>query len=324
MILCSHSFRPLILQPTRVTSRTSTLIDNIFINDVSCYSSGGNLTSSISDHFLQFAQTDIFETCSFKKKIKFARDFRYFSKREFAEVLTNIDWSNKINEQLGTEISYQNFYSEIEQILNYTAPRRKLTQKEIKLEHMPWITSGILKSMWVRDDLCKRRNKDRDPDIKSQFTVLFKRYRNTIVTLLRRSKENYYSSYFLQNQSDVKKTWDGIRNLINVSKRKTQTPTKIIYKNEEKVSDIDMAESLNDFFVTIGSSVEAKIPKSKTCYTSYLKQSNNKSIFLTPCSVMELTTIIRNMKTSKSCGPNSISTSLLIEFSDLLVHPIYY
>ena len=321
-LLCSHSFRPLILQPTRVTSRTSTLIDNIFINDVSCYSSGGNLTSSISDHFLQFAQTDIFETCSFKKKIKLARDFRYFSKREFAEELTNIDWSNKINEQVGTEISYQYFYSEIEQILNYTAPYRKLTQKEIKLEHMPWITSGILKSMWVRDDLCKRRNKERDPDIKSQFTVLFKRYRNTIVTLLRRSKENYYSSYFLQNQSDVKKTWDGIRNLINVSKKKTQIPTKIIYKNEEKVSDIDMAESLNDFFVNIGSSVEAKIPKSKTCYTSYLKQSNNKSIFLTPCSVMELTTIIRNMKTSKSCGPNSISTSLLIEFSDLLVHPL--
>ena len=97
-LLCSHSFRPLILQPTR----TSTLIDNIFINDVTCYSSGGNLTSSISDHFLQFAQTDIFETCSFKKKIKFARDFRYFNKREFAEELTNIDWNNKINEQVGT------------------------------------------------------------------------------------------------------------------------------------------------------------------------------------------------------------------------------
>ena len=86
------------------------------------------------------------------------------------------------------------------------------------------------------------------------------------------------------------------------------------------MSDIDMAESLNDFFVNIGSSVEAKIPKSKTCYTSYLKQSNNKSIFLTQCSVMELTTIIKNMETS--CGPNSISTSLLIEFSDLLVSSI--
>ena len=75
-LLCSHSFRPLILQPTRVTSKTATLIDNIFINDISCHSLGGNLTLSISAHFFQFSLTDIFETSGFKKKVKFARDFR--------------------------------------------------------------------------------------------------------------------------------------------------------------------------------------------------------------------------------------------------------
>ena len=202
------------------------------------------------------------------------------------------------------------------------APYRKLTQKEIKLEHMPWVTRGILKSMCVRDDLCNRRNKEKDPDIKSQFTVLFKRYRNTIVTLLRRSKQNYYSTYFLQNQSNVKKTWDGIRNLINVSKKKNYTPTKIIYKGEEKVSNNDISESLNDFFVNIGSSIEEKIPNSKTGFTSYLKEPNNRLLFLAPCTEIEVLSIINNMKISKSCGPNSISTCLLIEFSELLVHPL--
>ena len=42
-LLCLHSFRPLILQPSRVTSKTATLIDNIFINDISCHSQGGNI-----------------------------------------------------------------------------------------------------------------------------------------------------------------------------------------------------------------------------------------------------------------------------------------
>ena len=90
-LLCSHSFRPLILQPTGVTSKTATLIDNIFINDTSCHSLGGNLTSSIFNHFSQFSLTDIFETSWFKKKVKFARDFRNFNKREFGEELINID-----------------------------------------------------------------------------------------------------------------------------------------------------------------------------------------------------------------------------------------
>ena len=35
-LLSSHGYRPLILQPTRVTSTSATLIDNIFINDMSC------------------------------------------------------------------------------------------------------------------------------------------------------------------------------------------------------------------------------------------------------------------------------------------------
>ena len=39
-LLCSHSFRPLILQPSK-TSKTANLIDNIFINDISCHSQGG-------------------------------------------------------------------------------------------------------------------------------------------------------------------------------------------------------------------------------------------------------------------------------------------
>ena len=44
--------------PTRVTSTSAaTLIDNIFIKDLQCIFKGGNMTFSISDHFLQFCNT---------------------------------------------------------------------------------------------------------------------------------------------------------------------------------------------------------------------------------------------------------------------------
>ena len=92
-LLCSHSFRPLILQATRVTSKSATLIDNIFVNDMTCHSFGGNLTSSISDHYLQFSVTDLFQTPKHRKRTKFARDFRNFNKREFGEELANINWA---------------------------------------------------------------------------------------------------------------------------------------------------------------------------------------------------------------------------------------
>ena len=68
--LSSYGFRPLILQPTRVTANSATLIDNIFINNAECFSKGGNITSAISDHFLQFlfSQIDIFDKHSNKSK----------------------------------------------------------------------------------------------------------------------------------------------------------------------------------------------------------------------------------------------------------------
>ena len=104
-----------------------------------------------------------------------------------------------------------------------------------------------------------------------------------------------------------------------MSKQKSSPPTKLFYKNKEKNSNADMAESLNDFFVNIGSSVEAKIPAAKQSFSSYLGNRNEISIFIRPCTELELRIIIGLLKSSKATGPNSIPSNLLIEFSDILV-----
>ena len=52
--LASNSFVPYILQPTRLTSHSKILIDNIFSNIISPEATSGNLTSTISDHLPQF------------------------------------------------------------------------------------------------------------------------------------------------------------------------------------------------------------------------------------------------------------------------------
>ena len=48
--LSSNSFIPLILRPTRITSHSNTLIDNIFSNVIDSDIISGNLTATISDH----------------------------------------------------------------------------------------------------------------------------------------------------------------------------------------------------------------------------------------------------------------------------------
>ena len=121
-LISSHGFRPLILLPTRATSTSATLIDNIFVNDFSCNSIGGNLTSSISDHYFKFSQIDIFphnehkNTAKYgrnyrnifphkehKNTAKYGRNYRNSNKRESSEELVKIDWSDAIDNNNGTK-----------------------------------------------------------------------------------------------------------------------------------------------------------------------------------------------------------------------------
>ena len=53
--LASNSFIPLILQPTRITSLSNALIDNIYSNVIDPDIISGNLTATISDHLPQFS-----------------------------------------------------------------------------------------------------------------------------------------------------------------------------------------------------------------------------------------------------------------------------
>ena len=323
-LLSSHGYRPLILQPARVISTSANLIDNIFINDMNCHSTGGNITSSVSDHYFQFSQLDIFGSLNNKYTIKYARDYRNFNKREFSEELSNIDWNyiNNNNNNIGTNRSYNLFYYKVEKILDEIAPYRKMTKNELRLEQRPRITCEILQSMRKRDNLYKSMAREKDSVLKLEISNSYKLYRNLIVTLLKQSKKNYYSSYFIENQNNVKKTWDEFRNLINVSKKKTSLPTKIIYKNEQKNCNMDIANSFNDFFINIGKTIESNITQSKTSFKSFLKNANEKSIFLRPCDQIEVLLIINGLKSSKAPEPNSISSGILVEFSNFLIEPL--
>ena len=52
--LLSHFFFPFILQPTRITDFSKTLIENIFFNSLEYITYSGNITIEISDHLKQF------------------------------------------------------------------------------------------------------------------------------------------------------------------------------------------------------------------------------------------------------------------------------
>ena len=114
-------------------------------------------------------------------------------------------------EEANVNKSFGLFYNKFESLLNTMAPFKKQTKREKRLEQRPWITKGLLISMKKRDSLYKKlTGKNYNPLESRKISFEYKKYRNLIITLLKRSKGNYFQGYFTENKNDVKKTWNGI------------------------------------------------------------------------------------------------------------------
>ena len=79
---------------------------------------------------------------------------------------------------------------------------------------------------------------------------------------------------------------------------------------------------MNHFFVNIGKSIEEKIPKVDTSFSSYLVHPNNCVISLNQCNLTEIKTLISKIEVSKASGPFSIPSKLLKLFKDIFTVPI--
>jgi hypothetical protein len=239
------------------------------------------------------------------------RNWPIFNKREFADELDNTNWDDLRDPNMDTSKSFSKFYNKITKLLDEMAPYKKLSKKDANLQQKPWITRGILTSMKKRDIFYKDFVTEKKQAKKDRLCSIYKSYRNLIVTLLRKSKKKYYAEYFEEHQQNMKKTWDGIRDLVNVSKKSSSKILKIIHDDKSFTDNKSISQTMNNYFVNIGPSIENKIPKAKSSFQTYLKDRNLTDFLLNPCDSNEIIDIISSFGTGKATGPFSIPTNLL-------------
>ena len=91
----------------------------------------------------------------------------------------------------------------------------------------------------------------------------FKTYKNNLLKLTRASKFNHYNNYFQENRLNLFKTWEGIRNIINITKKSKNNiniNTNSIQVNGRDITDpVIIANELNSHFTTIAKQIEANL-----------------------------------------------------------------
>ena len=56
----------------------------------------------------------------------------------------------------------------------------------------------------------------KNPVLKEEFHTKYKKYRNLLSNLMKKSKQAYYDKYFERNLNNIKNTWKGIKSLISL------------------------------------------------------------------------------------------------------------
>lgn len=110
------------------------------------------------------------------------------------------------------------------ELYDHHFPLKEFTRKENHI-NKPYITQAIKTSI-------KRRNKLQKLYAKWPLTYgkTFTLYRNTLTSMIRSAKENYYKSKLKENTGNTKKTWDIIKPLWGKVVKKCQVlfPFRII------------------------------------------------------------------------------------------------
>ena len=307
--LASNSFIPLILQPTRITSHSNTLIGNIFSNVFDPDIVSGNLTATISDHLLQFATIpNMSGNITGNKSKIFERDWSKFDRGNFILDYFSVEWEDLLKiDELNADNSTKMYLDKINMLLDTYAPLKRINKYKLKFKSKPWITLGLQKSISAKNKLLTYYINKRDPILKEEFHTKYKIYRNLLSTLMKKSKQAYCDKYFERNWNNTKNAWKGIKSLISLKTAASRVPTVLSLNNGDTIlNHYDIANTFNNYFVSIAETTTKSINYFHKQLLDYLSNKSSGTIFLEPTDKEEIANIISSLNSNKASGPNSI------------------
>lgn len=308
-LLFSHCYSPLINLPTRITSNTSSLIDNIFTN-LHQYCESGIIVSDFSDHFPVYAIIENFKTVSIDDQIS-KRKINKMTTFLIKEALSIETWQSVINEH-NIDVACSKFYKILNEILDKYAPLRPQKRKNKKA----WITNDIIKLSHKQYKLYKKA-------ISSPNIVNVKKYRqfrNYFTSMKRKAEKIYFQQKFEEAKRSSKQKWVIIneimnRNTNNNNINKLKVDNKIV-ENTEEICNI-----FNKYFIDVTEKLlENQIIRNELKINSVI----SKSVYMDSTNEEEVMSIVKNLSNKKSTSDDMLSNNLLKKIIQEIVVPITY
>ena len=83
------------------------------------------------------------------------------------------------------------------------------------------MTKSILKSGAIKKGFIKRCAAHKTHKTKKKLEIKAKNYKKALLELIQNSKINHFNNFFRENKLNLFKTWECIRKIINICKKRT-------------------------------------------------------------------------------------------------------
>ena len=255
----------------------------------------------------------MFGNISGNKSNIYERDWSKFDRENFILDYFSADWEDLLKiDECNVDNSTKIYLDKINMLLDTYAPLKNINKYKLKFKSKPWITLGLQKSISLKNKLLANFINKKDPILKEEFHTNYKKYRNLLSTLMKKSKRAYFDKYFERNWSNIKNTWKGIKSLISLKTVASSVPTVLSLDNGDTITNpYDIANTFNNYFASIAETTKKSIKYSHKHFSDYLSNESSSTIFLQPTDKEEIANIISSLNSNKTSGPNSIPYRVL-------------
>ena len=306
---------PYITHPTRFNNDlNSTLIDNIYHNNVSGEFISGNLISHVSDHLPNFLILPTVKSKPKNKKI-LRRNFKNFDISEFRQDLVRTNLDEKLKTMNNPSNMYDLFHNTLSILFDMHCPIKPLSCKENKRLRKPWMTDSILNKSSKKEELRTQYIQTGDREIYKDYQLL----RNNINKDIRKSKFHYQKRRFESFKNNSKKLWKEINHLL--SRNSSSSIPQIMTRGKKQISSVqEISQNFNEHFSQVAPNLLKKMKHGKDPLIGLKNQDH--SMFFEPVKAYEIQELIEKLDPKKAIDLYKFPIDIIKRIGDLICTPL--
>ena len=324
--LLTRNLLPVSMLPSRITSRSTTLIDHVYFCEGKVKSSDnlniycGNIVCDVTDHFANY-----FILYNKAAKVDYGnrpltRLFTAKNKMDFRNEISKVSWKNSVLQQKDPTLALSVFMNELTSCYEKSFPSVRVSRRGFK--DKKWITAALKKSSRQKNTLYRKWLQTRS----AQDELKYKQYKKIFSKTAKQAESDYYKTLFNKNASNAKLLWKNINSLCSFAKKQNKTSylSKLIINKNEISHPDEIAQELNQYFTTVGTNLAKNVKPANGDYTQYMKTSLMSSFYCQDITTDEIIKQLLDIKRKKKATLDSLNLDVLASVSHIIALPLQH